>query len=832
MVRATALIQLARSRRRAIRWVAVAVAVGGAAQSLNAADRSGPASRVWLSDLQEQSAEVGSGKLGKNGSYQFTAAGKIKVGGKLSPHGIAAHAPSKVVWNIDKKYKTFRASVALNDTAQNRTRNPIVFAVWGDGVKIWSSRGIRLPGETQQCVVDVAGVAELKLTTTPPSFTDEAKVWAHSVWLEPSLDLEAAPTEGLFPAITINDRRRGAASTRVSNQTLKLLKEDKFAELEQLAERARSNKRLLRGRSEIYYFFSPFDDPEPENEKQWKLRYDQLARWRVAFPQSPLPLLVEARGHISEGWQARGSGWASEVKPEGWKKLQESLATASKCLDAAEKLEPKYSYLYSLRLANHLHNQASEQQTRNELEKGIAIDRQDLDLYDAICQMAQPRWGGRPNQIQAFAAEMQQRFADGWGDQLYAYIAMQHWNDTVEGLSENPAGWDFQKVRPGIIAWAKASPESQYFCQEGCYTACKAGDVELARALMERFGDDDFRLVTWGNFQTLTAWRHRLDPQWPAGEESKRFSSVNDSVMSVDFANDGNWLLIGDIDGNLKVVEIASGKELLSKRLSYLTWMVRTIPGQKKAVVTIGKDDGSEGGQLAAVDLKTGALEVLADIALEYQNLPRQIAMSPDGKWVAASGRKGHANQWPLVDGEIDKEFQLPNMFGVAYSHDGKLLAASSDNGGLWLWNATTGKRQGAPLVVEDKGPLACQLFFAGGTNTLISASNDGTIRRWDVATQKFEVLNPDGPLRVCNAVSPDGRLLASAREHAPWIELYNLATFERIHIFKGHYSDVGDLRFSPDGKLLASGSYDGTARLWDVSPFTVKSADGSDAAK
>ena len=51
-------------------------------------------------------------------------------------------------------------------------------------------------------------------------------------------------------------------------------------------------------------------------------------------------------------------------------------------------------------------------------------------------------------------------------------------------------------------------------------------------------------------------------------------------------------------------------------------------------------------------------------------------------------------------------------------------------------------------------------------------------------------------------------------------VRIWDVATGENIHTFKGHNTDIQSLAFSPDGTLLASGSYDGTILLWDLKPI------------
>jgi WD40 repeat protein/DNA-binding SARP family transcriptional activator len=159
----------------------------------------------------------------------------------------------------------------------------------------------------------------------------------------------------------------------------------------------------------------------------------------------------------------------------------------------------------------------------------------------------------------------------------------------------------------------------------------------------------------------------------------------------------------------------------------------------------------------------------------------------------------------------------------VVFSPDGRILASADATGTIMLWDITTGRAIGSPLI--DQAVWFRSTAFSPDGQTLALAGVDKTIRLWDAANgQPIGQPFAGHTRRVYDVTfSPNGQILASTGADST-IMLWDITTGQiTVPPITGHSGLVRSVAFSPEGQTLASAGEDGTVRLWDVASGQLK---------
>lgn len=251
-----------------------------------------------------------------------------------------------------------------------------------------------------------------------------------------------------------------------------------------------------------------------------------------------------------------------------------------------------------------------------------------------------------------------------------------------------------------------------------------------------------------------------------------------DAVYCIDAAPNGKWFVSGGFDQTLKLWDAKTRQP------------VRSFSGHTKMVLAVSFSPDSK-------SIASGSLDNVVKI------WPAELL--PTGKPTPAESFThnfaGHQSQ----------------IYGVAWSPDGKRVASCSFDKSIKIWEIAT-KRELRSIPVDVKDVVVYGVTFTADGKSLLACYSDGLIRQFEADTGKAQrqFSGPKGALYSMSLQKQGAFLAAAGLDKTIYVWKTGDGQVERS--IPGHDDDIYRVQFNPAGTKLMSLGYSGQVKVWDAS--------------
>jgi len=193
------------------------------------------------------------------------------------------------------------------------------------------------------------------------------------------------------------------------------------------------------------------------------------------------------------------------------------------------------------------------------------------------------------------------------------------------------------------------------------------------------------------------------------------------------------------------------------------------------------------------------------------------IALSPNGMTLASGNMDGTMRLW-----DVEMKKAIAKWTGhtdwvnsVCWSTDGKRVASGSNDGTMQMWNVESGETNLGPIKTGHREVHA--VTYSPDISTIATGGeNEDAIKIWDARTSELlSTLRQEESVRSLAWTSNQKKLIAGIGNGL--IRIFDTVTWEQIAALEDHKAEVVAISLFHNDRLLASGSWGHTARLWNL---------------
>jgi WD40 repeat protein len=198
------------------------------------------------------------------------------------------------------------------------------------------------------------------------------------------------------------------------------------------------------------------------------------------------------------------------------------------------------------------------------------------------------------------------------------------------------------------------------------------------------------------------------------------------------------------------------------------------------------------------------------------------VAWSPNGRLLASGGRDQTVQVWDVETGDLVMLYEghKDAVYAVAWSPDSTTIASGGRDQTVQVWDVETGEPF---LTYYGHAHSVYALAWSSDGTRIASGSRDKTVQVWDPTSGDLVFIPPSPAATTVYAVawSPQDRFLAVASRGVNiylWKrdEEWNKEWGMFLSCYEGHAEDVYAVAWSPDGKYIASAGFDKTVQVWE----------------
>jgi WD40 repeat protein/serine/threonine protein kinase len=277
--------------------------------------------------------------------------------------------------------------------------------------------------------------------------------------------------------------------------------------------------------------------------------------------------------------------------------------------------------------------------------------------------------------------------------------------------------------------------------------------------------------------------------------------------FSVAFSADGKLLAVGGM-GIVRIWDVATHRELDHFEVSFGPVLGVAFSPDGKTVASGGVD--------ATVRLWNVTARRLLATLRGHTEFVTGVTFSPDSKVLASISHDATVCFWDAVSGQRLKTIRGQSIvLSLAFAHDGKTFITANSDGTIRVWDTATGEV--AAMLRGHTGPVWAVALAADGRR-LVSAGEDGTVKVWDLGPRPDpNILTNQIATARSVAFSPDGKTLAVTDNSGMSIKLWDMPSRRLVATLRGHFAPVAHVTFASDGRSLVSTGYDSAVCVWAV---------------